>query len=220
MKSIHEDVVKKIKQQWNAGLDKQEIAAQAGVSVSLVEAISSNGRHAVVEPQIDSEIRKICKRGYTVPLAPKKRGKVKSKNLGECEMAACTRKAISGELCATHLYDKKNPRKHIRSSIETIEEYLLRIRVIVAKPSGEHYKDIDSECWLFPYINSSHGYGMVGYKGKRQRTHKWAYELWNGEIRDMFVLHKCDVTACFNPKHLYLGTQQDNMKDRTVRARY
>ena len=35
----------------------------------------------------------------------------------------------------------------------------------------------------------------------------------------MLVLHTCDVPRCVNPKHLFLGTQTENMSDRDVKLR-
>ena len=47
-----------------------------------------------------------------------------------------------------------------------------------------------------------------------------AYRLGNGELVDgMFVCHTCDVPACVNPRHLYLGTAQTNMDDKVRRGR-
>lgn len=64
------------------------------------------------------------------------------------------------------------------------------------------------------------GYGAIQFKGKKLSAHRVSWELHNGEIpKDMHVLHKCDNRRCVNPDHLFVGTHQDNMKDRNQKGR-
>lgn len=70
------------------------------------------------------------------------------------------------------------------------------------------------------------GYGRLKVQlGSRDdfRTtsaHRYAYEIWIGPIPDgMNVLHKCDNRSCINPNHLFLGTQQDNIRDMHAKGR-
>lgn len=64
------------------------------------------------------------------------------------------------------------------------------------------------------------GYGRIVVHGKRYLAHRLSYEVHVGPIPDgMNVLHKCDVPACINPDHLYLGTQRENVRDMMERGR-
>lgn len=46
------------------------------------------------------------------------------------------------------------------------------------------------------------------------------YSEFVGPIPEgLLVLHKCDVRLCVNPEHLFVGTNDDNMKDMADKKR-
>lgn len=52
------------------------------------------------------------------------------------------------------------------------------------------------------------------------KVHRVVWELFNNETASGYVIrHTCDNPKCINPKHLVIGTPQDNVKDRTDRNR-
>lgn len=75
-------------------------------------------------------------------------------------------------------------------------------------------------CWLWTGARHTSGYGST-YEGRhRIPAHRAAYTLAIGAIpKGMHVLHSCDVPLCCNPKHLWLGTHLDNMRDREAKGR-
>lgn len=77
-------------------------------------------------------------------------------------------------------------------------------------------------CWLWTRSTlQSGGYGVISLNKKPHRVHVLSYRLFVGEIGPgMFVCHKCDTPPCFNPDHLFLGTQADNMRDASKKKRF
>lgn len=73
-------------------------------------------------------------------------------------------------------------------------------------------------CWEWPDLKNEHGYGLISYLRTPTRVHRFVYETIHGPT-DLFVLHKCDNPACFNPNHLFAGTQTDNMQDCSRKGR-
>lgn len=78
----------------------------------------------------------------------------------------------------------------------------------------------EDACWEWLASKNKKGYGLFRYQNKNVSTHRYSWILHYGEIPDeLFVLHKCDNPSCVNPKHLFLGTNEDNMKDMSRKGR-
>ncbi len=81
--------------------------------------------------------------------------------------------------------------------------------------------DKSSGCWIWLLDTLPYGYGKIKVEGKTKRAHRVSWEEFNGQIPEgMCVLHNCDVPACVNPEHLFLGTQADNMRDMKQKSRW
>lgn len=88
----------------------------------------------------------------------------------------------------------------LNRKVDNLKEFYIRVK----KTDG---------CWLWMKHTDKLGYGRC-YSMGFSKAHRLSYFLHNGDFdRKLFVLHKCDVRNCVNPKHLFLGTQDDNMKD-------
>lgn len=71
-------------------------------------------------------------------------------------------------------------------------------------------------CWLWNGSTNHQGYGQW----RKQLAHREAWRRVNGAIEgDLFILHICDRHGCVNPKHLYLGTREQNAIDAVARGR-
>jgi len=76
-------------------------------------------------------------------------------------------------------------------------------------------------CWNWTACKIKAGYGQINIDGKMQLAHRVSYEMYKNKIPEgLHVRHSCDNPSCVNPDHLELGTNQDNVNDRTKRGRH
>ena len=81
--------------------------------------------------------------------------------------------------------------------------------------------DRTQSCWNWTAAKNQSGYGRFNLAIKTKYTaHIISYCLFNKDYDDKFdVCHKCDNPSCVNPKHLFLATRSENMRDCVTKGR-
>lgn len=82
----------------------------------------------------------------------------------------------------------------------------------------------DNGCWIWTMSKYPTGYGHLNWlgKGAGDYAHRVSWQIANGRgiPAGLFICHKCDVPACVNPDHLFLGTPKDNTQDAIRKGRF
>jgi transposase-like protein len=110
-------------------------------------------------------------------------------------------------------------------SNEGIRKVCLRAGIPTTHPLQEPFEfrpgPLDTPCRVWLGSTASYGYGQVHRKGGGERyVHRRAWVEANGPIPPgLFVCHRCDVPACYEVSHLFLGTNRDNSLDCEVKGR-
>lgn len=64
------------------------------------------------------------------------------------------------------------------------------------------------------------GYGILSLAGRFWLAHRAAWFLHTGiDPKGMCVCHRCDNPRCVNVEHLFLGSQEDNVRDMETKNR-
>jgi len=85
-------------------------------------------------------------------------------------------------------------------------------------------REIDpiTNCWNWKKsLTTVGGYGQVKYFKNMIRVHRLSMKLFRNFDLDskLDILHHCDNPKCFNPDHLFIGTQSENMIDMYLKNR-
>lgn len=117
-------------------------------------------------------------------------------------------------LCRGHTGFK--PGGSFRTYNESEEEKFLR-----TKKNFEKYVIIKDGCWDWKGCIEKNGYARLSCRDiKVRHAHTASYLIHIGKVPEGFqVNHLCHNRKCSNPLHLYIGTQQDNMRDKILANR-
>lgn len=77
------------------------------------------------------------------------------------------------------------------------------------------------ECLIWTRAKGKNGYGHIRVNGEHHSVTRIVYQLQNGVILSNMdvICHACDNPPCINPKHLFVGTQKDNLRDAKTKGR-
>lgn len=94
---------------------------------------------------------------------------------------------------------------------QTADQRLARFRVIHG----------DDECWGWTGAQNGIGYGVLTFHSQQRMATHLALEV-DGRPRpsdEHVACHACDNPPCTNPRHLWWGTEKDNMQDAAQKGR-
>ena len=133
-----------------------------------------------------------------------------------CAIGGCSRSRLARGWCSLHYQRWKRHGDPMVQGIARVDGTAIErftAKVAIALPGG---------CWEWTaHRHHRHGYAEFWYEDRWQRAHRVSWMLFRGPIpRTRHVLHDCDNPPCVNPDHLYLGTNDDNVRDRMVRGRH
>ena len=78
-----------------------------------------------------------------------------------------------------------------------------------------------NNCWNWIGTKLKSGYGVFWLNGKSVKAHRLSMTIKFGKIpKGMCVCNHCDNPSCVNPKHLFIGTHKDNMRDGVLKGRF
>ncbi len=132
-----------------------------------------------------------------------------------CEFPGCGRRVCARDLCYSH-YEQRRAGLELYPLNLTVRKQGTPPRIVcdeVACPNPL----LVGPCHVFRGRKDEDGYGVVSFRQKSVKVHKYAWEQEYGEVKDgLLVDHQCRVRACCNVDHLRVVTPQINIIENVI----
>lgn len=123
-------------------------------------------------------------------------------------------------LCGEMFTSPKSSARYCSQKCSGVASNIGRKRTPIADRFWEKVEKTDG-CWNWIGTLTTHGYGYFSINQQYHLAPRVAWELYHGESPGKHhVLHRCDNPRCVREDHLFLGTHQDNMKDKVQKQRH
>lgn len=140
--------------------------------------------------------------------------------MNTCGCKGCENPVLALGLCSKHWR-----RNRLYGSPFAVANQSGLLRGLPAQERFRRQYKKGEECWEWTGGTDRQFYGRFSaelHGVMHTKAHRYSWALQHGvPIPDgMVVCHSCDNPRCVNPAHLWLGTQDDNMRDKISKGRH
>lgn len=124
-----------------------------------------------------------------------------------CKVSECSRPKAYAEMCAAH-------QRQMDRTGRTWKIRTTKTRAAQGRFEDCYTPEPNTGCWLWTgLVNKNTGRAFFYWEGRTRSAARFALRADGRDPGSRQANHTCHNKMCVNPKHLYVGTQKDNIRD-------